>query len=199
MPFHYQHDLALPKGSTILVTGSSGFLASNIVHEILKAGFQVLGTSRLAPEKERIDDRILGSPNYETIEVRNIDEPGAFDAAVRGVDAIIHTATPLSLSADPSEVVGPAVAAVVPIMTSALQEPSVKRFVYASSSIAATQPKVNQPMIVNKDSWNRELDDWVTKKWNPYLIYAASKVMSELAVWDFVKEHRPDFAVNTVC
>lgn len=53
------------------------------------------------------------------------------------------------------------------------------------------------------DTWN---DEAVAAAWNketrkedlPYIVYAASKAEGERALWRFVKETKPSFAVNTV-
>lgn len=39
-------DLALPEGSTILVTGASGLIGSHVVQEALNSGYKAVGTVR---------------------------------------------------------------------------------------------------------------------------------------------------------
>lgn len=46
-------------------------------------------------------------------------QPGAFDEAVKGVDAVAHTASPFHLKADdPQELIGPAVQGTVGVLES---------------------------------------------------------------------------------
>ncbi|RYP28007.1 hypothetical protein DL767_007407 [Monosporascus sp. MG133] len=163
-------DLVLPKGSPILVTGATGYIAANVIFEALEAGYRASTT----------------------------DVDGALDEAARDVDAIIHVATPTSWSSDPREVVGPPVQGVVSILNSALKEPRVKRFVYTSSSVAATLAKPNEKFKIDRNLWNTGVNAYATQKGDPYLVYSASKVKSELALWEFVKEHQPVFVVNIV-
>ncbi|KAI0972448.1 hypothetical protein F4678DRAFT_471957 [Xylaria arbuscula] len=195
MALHDNPDLALPKGSLSLVTGASGYIASNVIFEALEAGYRVRGTARSASKKTT---DAFKSSEYEHVVVTHIDAEGAFDDAVRGVSAIIHVASPTQWSSDPEEVVKPAVNSVKSIMTSAMGEPTVRSFVYTSSSVATTMAKPNQEFIIDKDLWNTDVDALVTEKADPGLVYSASKVQAERAVWDFAKEHSPNFAVNTV-
>lgn len=70
--------------------------------------------------------------------VPNIEAPGAYDEAVKGVDGIIHAASPVIFSwNDPSEVIDPAVNGAIGILTSALKYgKDVKRVVLTSSKVA---------------------------------------------------------------
>ena len=104
---------------------------------------------------------------------------------------------------DPSRVIDPVVNGTRYILQSAAAEPSVKSFVLTSSSFAAVFREKNWARKLDEDSWNEEsvekayslpLDD--PKKVSH--IYAASKTLSERAAWDFYKEERPSFIVNTV-
>ncbi|RYP13361.1 hypothetical protein DL765_006902 [Monosporascus sp. GIB2] len=190
-------DLVLAKGSFILVTGASGYVASNIIAEALEAGYRVRGTSR-SEARARATAEIFQSADYEAVVTDRMDAEGAFDAAVEGVDEIIHVATPTSWSSDPREVVGPAVQAITLILASAARELRVKRFVYASSSVAATLAKPNQKFRIDRNSWNDEVEAYATQPGDPYRIYSASKVRTERALWDFVREHQPSFVGNSV-
>ncbi|KAI0515441.1 hypothetical protein F5B22DRAFT_646715 [Xylaria bambusicola] len=195
MALHDNPDLALPKGSLILVTGASGYIASNIIFEALEAGYRVRGTTRSAG-KATTD--VFQSSEYEAVIVAHMDKEGAFDDAVKGVHAIIHVASPTQWTSDPEEVVKPAVNSVNSIMASAMKEPTVRSFVYTSSQAAATKSKPNQEFVVNRDSWNTDVEVYTTEKGDPALVYSASKLQAERAVWDFAKKYNPNFVVNTV-
>lgn len=189
-------DLALPKGSLILVTGSTGYVASNLIHEAIEAGYSVRGTTRSVAKTET--ENAFDPDRYERVCVARFDAPGAFDEAVAGVDAIVHLATPTDWSSDPAQVVTPAVNAVLSLLRSARQEPRVKRFVYSSSSVAATPARPNQKFRIHRGLWNAEVEAYATQPGTPYQVYSASKMRSERAVWDFVKKEKPSFVVNSV-
>ncbi len=82
-------------------------------------------------------------------------QDGAFDDAVKGIDAIVHTASPYNLKADdPAELIGPAVHGTTGILLSALKHgSSVKRVVITSSCASVATPTTN-PRIFSEEDWN---------------------------------------------
>jgi len=109
----------------------------------------------------------------------------------------------VSFSSDPAEVVDPTVAGTLSVLRSAAKVPSVKRIVLTSSSTAALFPKENVVFEVGEDLWNDEsvelayslAADHPLKAWH---VYSASKTLGERAAWNFVKEHKPTFTLNTI-
>lgn len=85
----------------------------------------------------------------------------------------------------------------------AARNPSVKRFVYTSSSTAATAPIVNKKFHVDASTWN---DADVEAAWAPppynddrrLAVYAASKTLAEKECWRFMREEKPAFVLNAV-
>ena len=165
----------LPKGSLILVTGANGFVASHVVDRLLEDGFNVRGTVR-SVEKGTWLHQVFGSKygkgRFETVVVPDMEVNGAFDAAVKGVAGICHTASIMTFVDKPEEVIPTVVSyahdalmgkitltsleikGATNVITAALQEPSVKSLVYTSSSTAALLPQPNKRIEVTKDTWN---------------------------------------------
>lgn len=196
-------DLALPKGSTILITGASGFIGSHVVQEALNAGYKVVGTARSEEKAQNTKKIFNNNSNYSTAIVKDFQHEGAFDEAVQGVDSVIHVASDTTFDSDPNNVVKPTVAGVLSILRSAAKSPSVKRFVLTSSSAAVLLPHPGKEVSVTADDWNQEALDlaWAPPPYNSdraFAVYAASKTEGEKALWKFVKEEKPQFVVNTV-
>src|SRR6516225_9588352 len=90
--FLANEDLALPKGSIILVTGVSGMIATHIADEALKAGFRVRGTVRSVQKGKGVAE-LLKAPGFEFVIVEDMAADGAFDEVMKGASAVIHTAS----------------------------------------------------------------------------------------------------------
>lgn len=200
-------NLALPKGSLILVTGATGFIASHIIHNFLQLGYHVRGTVR-SSDKATQTSKLFASfdiPNahYETAVVAHMAEDGAFDEAVKGVDAVVHSASVMSFDADPNKVIPDTIAGATSVLRSAAKTSTCKRFVYTSSSTAATIPKPGEKFRIDRNLWD---DEAVEAAWAPppytaeraFTVYGASKTEAERAVWKFVNEEKPRFVVNCV-
>ena len=89
-------------------------------------------------------------------------------------------------------------------MNSALEacerEPSIRHFIYTSSSGACLYPRPNTAVTVKKDTWNEEsirLAHQAGPEQSMH-VYCASKVLAEQAVWKFERERNPHFTINTV-
>lgn len=196
-------DLAIPLGSLILITGATGFIGANVVYETLQAGFKVRGTVRSQEKADNTIKMFGNNPDYEPFIVADMSVENAFDEAVKGVDAVMHVASDVSFNPDPKKIIAPTVQAATGIMKSALKESSIKRFVYTSSSTAATYPTVNQKFHLDRNKWNTEVDQYLDLE-PPFseemgmMVYGASKTKAEEAVWKFVKDNKPHFVVNTV-
>lgn len=196
-------DLALPKGSLILVTGASGFIASHIIQEALDLGFRVRGTVR-SRDKATLVEKCFSNPDFSTCIVEDHGNVDALAEAVRNCVGIIHAASVTSLSPDPTQVISPTVAMATSILKAAQKAGTCKRFVFTSSSSAVAITKPDTKIKFDKDTWNTETADKVRSMQPPYRpegfaeVYAASKMEAERAVWKFVEEEQPDFAVNTI-
>lgn len=104
---------------------------------------------------------------------------------------------------NPNNVIPQVISGIKGILNSAEMEPSVKRFVYTSSSSAATSPKPNEKFTITKDTWNEEdvKAAWMPPPYEParaWANYAASKTQAEQELWKWAREQKPHFAVNSV-
>ncbi|THU78801.1 NAD(P)-binding protein [Dendrothele bispora CBS 962.96] len=189
-----------PDSSTVLVTGANGFIATWLIGDLLDKGYTV----KAAVRSERKGKHLLEVYNKYKNESKlglvvigdDMGKTGAFDEAVQGVDAVIHTAASVHLNAkEPREIINPAVRGVTGIMESLLKYgTSVKRLVI-TSSCAAICAFSTVPVTLSEENWNDEHVKECEEKGkdaSPLAMYAASKTLAEKAGWEFYEKHKSE-------
>lgn len=190
---------AIPKGSLILVTGLTGYIATHVAQEFFSHGFKVRGTVRDLAKASWLKDDLFSAEhaagNLELVQVPDLGAPNAFGAAIKGVAAIAHIATVSNMDPDPNNVIPQTISGIVSLLRAAAAEPSVKRIVFTSSAGSAMMPVPGASGFVDRDTWN---DAAVQAAWAPppydasrgLITYMASKVEAEKAVWKFIQDER---------
>ncbi|MDM5332842.1 SDR family oxidoreductase [Ureibacillus composti] len=128
-------NIKFPEDSKFLVTGSAGFIGSNLVEAILKLGYKVRGLDNFSTGKKENVEEFLDNPNYEFIE-GDICDLDTCMKACEGIDYVLNQAAWGSV---PRSIEMPLFYEEVNIkgtlnMMEAARQTSVKKFVYASSS-----------------------------------------------------------------
>lgn len=116
---------------------------------------------------------------------------------------VIHTVGVISLGSDPNEIVTPTVAMVTDLLKSLSSHPTVKSFVFTSSSVAIALPNPGVvypmgPTIFNDAAISAAWAPPPYKPENAFAVYAASKVEAEHTIRKFVNEKKPHFRTNSV-
>ncbi|KAI9164183.1 Aldehyde reductase 2 [Paramyrothecium foliicola] len=202
--------LAVPKGSLVLVTGANGLLGSHIADQFLTYGYKVRGTVR-DPEKNSwlvdVFEQSYGKGSFELVKVSDMAAESAFDEAVKGVSIVAHSASIMSFDYDPNIVITPVISGAVNALKAAYAESSVKRFVFTSSTGAVvTSTRGAAAIKITEETWNEDAvkQAWAEPPFTPEragAVYCASKTQAEQEIWKYHKEHhveRPDLVVNTV-
>ena len=128
-------EISFPKDSIFLVTGSAGFIGSNLVEALLSMGYRVRGLDNLSTGKIENVDEFINNHKYEFIEgdIRNIN---TCMEACEDIDYVLHQAAWGSV---PRSIKMPLLYEEINIkgtanMMEAAKEKGIKKFVYASSS-----------------------------------------------------------------
>ncbi|BGP19768.1 hypothetical protein JCM10213_003616 [Rhodosporidiobolus nylandii] len=200
---------SIPSGSFVLLTGASGFLAAHIARQLLTRGFRVRGTVRSAEKGAYLDALFAKEAGIEGLKdkwewviVEDVEKPNAFDEAVRGVDAVLHTASPFHFNVqDPhKDLIDPAVNGTLSALKAAKKEEKVKRVVITASFASVVNPHDPVYTFTEKD-WNTFSPQQVEEKGkdvDPFHAYRASKTLAERAAWKFVEDEKPQFDIATV-
>ncbi|KIJ60515.1 hypothetical protein HYDPIDRAFT_98450 [Hydnomerulius pinastri MD-312] len=183
----------------VLVSGATGYIAAWVVQNLLEKGYSVRGTARSVEKGDHLK-KVFASygDKFEVVVVDDIARDGAFDEAVKGVDAIEHTASPFHMNA----LIKPAVNGTVGILKSVLKDASTKvqRVVITSSGAAVLRDDPN-PVTFTEEDWNnqcleilKKFEDEGRKNDAPNMVkYRASKTLAERSAWEFVNspENKP--------
>ncbi|KAH9047652.1 NAD-P-binding protein [Lactarius hengduanensis] len=183
--------------TTVLVTGASGFVGSHVVSELLREGYTVRGSvrshnvARVSKSYESFGDRFVAVV---------IDDLVTSDllAAVKGVDAIIHVASPLSVSTTPDVGLETAVTGTTRILDAALVA-GVKKLVITESVVSLAAPDDYwKDITITENSYSRlTREDALKPGVTGFDVYSIFKSLSDLTVRNFKRDH-PDFDITTI-
>ncbi|ORY22129.1 hypothetical protein BCR39DRAFT_474085, partial [Naematelia encephala] len=179
-------------------------------NELVLRGFNVRGAvrdlKRAEPLREKID-KLYGPGHFELTLVKDGNAPNAYDAALDGVQGVIHFAIDVALSFGPQPTTEGAIKSSIDmalgILKAATKVPTIKAVVVTSSVVAHAIPSYGKDQFVSVDQYNEEAvkiayslpPDHPAKGG---MSYFASKTVSEQELWKWVDETKPSFAVNTV-
>lgn len=166
----------------VLVTGITGFIAKHCALELLRHGYRVRGTVRSLARGDGVRQTLARHVDVTRLEFVEADltDDRNWDAAVAGVDAVLHLASPFPLGEpkDPQDLIRPAVEGTLRVMRAAAAA-GVPRFVQTSSTAAVyggQDPDRAAPLTE---------DDW-TDVGSPRVdTYSRSKTLAERAARDF--------------
>ncbi|KAI0765168.1 D-lactaldehyde dehydrogenase [Fomes fomentarius] len=195
----------------VLVTGANGYVGVWTLKAFLDAGFSVRGGIRdnskavhlkkaLAEYGNRLEFaivpditkvcRLLSAVGLGlAVAESSRRQEGAFDDAAVGVDAIVHTASPVHLTCDdPNEQIVPAVEGTLNALRAAAASGCVKRVVFVSSCVTVLDPLATGPRVYDETCWNEsDVAEVETKGRGAAQLskYCASKTLAERRAWEF--------------
>lgn len=183
---------------TVAVTGGTGFVATELIKQLLEKGYKVHATVRSTSSPRCDPLRKLGAALPGSLELFEADllQPGSFDQAFHGCSYIFHPASPFFIEADNPEeaLVRPAVEGTLNVLKSAAGIQGLKRVILTSSCAAIKGMKPSPP--INGKLYTEE--DWNTSSTvEGGEAYWVGKTAAELAAWEFSKEHSLDLV--TIC
>ncbi|KAF9556684.1 NAD(P)-binding protein [Agrocybe pediades] len=174
---------------TIFVTGASGFLASHIIYQLANEGHRVRASAR-KNKVESLRTLYKTTPNVEIVQVDDIAHDD-FGDALKDVDTIIHTASPLPGRAAPDVMLKSAIDGSLNVLRQG-EKAGVKKFVVTSSTATVIGDPDTKGVAYHADHWNP-----VKREDADRFPYPVAKKYAELAVWEWA-EARPHVDVTVI-
>jgi nucleoside-diphosphate-sugar epimerase len=193
------------KDLTVLVIGSSGYIAGHIVQQLLETGATVRGTVRkIGPQYDYL--RAMDKSGGKKLKFCEADltKDDGWLKAVAGADIVIHTANPMpgTMVKDPKtgkercpeteeEFLRPSIDGMNRILRACHKADSVKRLVVTSSIGAMNWERWDDPESAGKVLFSTG-DDWTPLREDIYVSpYARGKSIAEKNAFNYPVRH-PD-------
>jgi len=179
-------------GTTVLVTGGTGYIARHVVVQLLDAGYTVRGTARSTSSLAGLRDDLapfLGDASsidrFSLVGADLTSEPG-WSEAVAGCTFVHHVASPIPSAPpkDPDELIVPARDGTLRVLRASL-DAGVRRVVLTSSLAAVLYGVDRSGTVFTEADWSNPDDPRIGA-------YEQSKTIAERAAWAFMAERAGD-------
>lgn len=170
------------KKQSVLVKGTSGFVAGHCILKLLQAGYKVRGSLRTPGRSDEVREAL--APHVDTKDLSfvtlDLSNDEGWDAALKGCTYLLHVASPFPNAAPEHEddLIIPARDGALRALWAAAKA-GVKRTVLTSSIAAIAYGNDHDADYVYSE------DDWSDSK-SDITAYAQSKTIAEKAAWDFM-------------
>ena len=197
-PLTQIHNPRTMSGSLVLFTGATGHVGYATLVEALSKGYNIRAAVRSESKAALIKSAKSTQPYLSQLSfviVPDIEQDGAFDEAVKGVDYIMHVASPLAKpSEDPeNDIIRPAIRGTLSVLNSALKEPKIKRVVI-TASVASISPENKQ----NPFTADNVEEDPSGPYPSSFVAYSASKKLAYNRTRDFIAQQAPHFTIINI-
>jgi dihydroflavonol-4-reductase len=173
------------RGSTVLVTGGSGFLGGWCVIELLRRGYAVRTTVRSLSREAEVRATVgseVDAGDRLTVLAADLTRDEGWPEAAAGCEYVLHVASPFppNQPKDPDELIVPAREGTLRVLRASL-DAGVKRIVVTSSVAAIRLGEEAAARPLNEEDWTDPDAPGLTP-------YVRSKTIAEQAAWDLVRE-----------
>jgi len=181
---------------TVLVTGGTGFVGVHIIFRLLQKGYDVKTTLRSLSSKNKVIDT-LKSNGITSIEKlvfveADLSKDDNWDEAMKGCDYVLSVASPVffTMPKTEDEAIRPAVDGILRVLKAA-KKAGVKRVVMTSNFGAVGFSNKNTNTATTET-------DWTDPKEKGLSVYEKSKLLAELAAWDFIQKEGGNLEFTTI-
>lgn len=184
---------------TILITGATGYIGQHITLQVLEAGHTVVASARSLEKAPKLRATLaahLTDPMaLERLQIvsLNLMADDGWDAAMQGIDVVMHTASPVPVvqPKDAMDIIRPARdGALRAVQAAGLA--GVQRFIM-TSSIAAI---MGCELPAGQTTYDETC--WTVPERSDVIPYSKSKTIAERAVWDWAAENAPEMQITMI-
>ena len=168
----------------VLVTGGSGFIAGHVVLQLLEKGYRVRTTLRTLDKEQSVRDILTdaGMVHGDALSFAEADLllDDGWAAAVAGVDAVMHVASPVQPGhvENEDDLIVPAREGTLRVLRAA-HAAGIKRVVLTSAFHAVSWGWPHDDHVFTEA-------DWTILDGPGVDAYGKSKTLSERAAWDYI-------------
>lgn len=171
----------------VLVTGGNGFLAQHIILNLLNQGYLVRATLRDVSKANQVRQTMVANGakiTHLTFVQGDLSQDTGWSAAMQGIDYVLSVASPVFMTVpdDPSAVSQAAKVGILRILKAA-QQAGVKRVVMTANFGAIGFSNHDLHSVTTEADWTDPDEPGIS-------LYEKSKLLAELAAWDYI--HQPD-------
>ncbi|MFC5265212.1 NAD-dependent epimerase/dehydratase family protein [Kribbella qitaiheensis] len=180
--------------ATVLVTGGTGYVAGWCIVALLEQGYDVRTTVRSLAKTQAVRaavGSVVDPGDRLSFAVADLTDDAGWDEAVRGVEYVLHVASPLGdeTSRNADALIIPAREGALRVLRAATAG-GAKRVVMTSAANAASPSSYTAEGITDETLWT--VDD-------PSLpAYRRSKTLAEKAAWDFMAGYDGPTELTTI-
>ena len=173
---------------TACVTGATGFLASELVAQLLAHGWTVQATARSLGSTAKLahlTDLPQASSQLRLFEA-DLLAPGSFDRCVAGADVVFHTASPFvtaNITDAQQQLYDPALEGTRNCFSSIAKAKTVARVVLTSSVAAVLGKATDKEGCFDEDDWNFSSTPEGNPPGDGIDLYRYSKLIAEREAW----------------
>lgn len=185
----------------VLLTGASGYIGKHIALQLLNDGYEVRASVRSLKKADEVRNALRPQLNgIRDLDSRltfvelDLEKDAGWEAALDGMDVLMHTASPFPIASpkNEDEVIVPAVQGTLRALRAA-HKAGVTRVVL-TSSVAAIY---GTDLPAGKTAFDETIFTDVSHPVGSQT-YTKSKALAEAAAWDFIKSTAPEIKLTTI-